>query len=168
MTMTEVAAIPGRASWHVPAYDILFDQGARQSVCVIIPVINEGERIRSLLTRMAALDIGARRHHRRGRRQHRRFAGTGLAAAPWRAHLAAQDRARQAERPAALRVARSRSTRATRAWSPSTATTRMTRKRSAASSMRWARATTSSRPRASLLGMARPRTRRSRATWPSA
>lgn len=58
MTMTE--AIPGRASWHVPAYDILFDQGARQSVCVIIPVINEGERIRSLLTRMAALDVGAR------------------------------------------------------------------------------------------------------------
>ncbi|UUZ52761.1 glycosyltransferase family 2 protein [Massilia sp. H-1] len=54
---------------------------------------------------------------------------------------------------AQLRAARtrSRSTRATRAWSPSTATTRMTRKRSAASSMRWARATTSSRPRASLL-----------------
>ncbi|HEX9174201.1 MAG TPA: glycosyltransferase family 2 protein [Telluria sp.] len=55
--MTDFCAIPGRASWQVPAYDVLFAQGARLPVCVVIPVINEGERIRSLLTRMAALNV---------------------------------------------------------------------------------------------------------------
>lgn len=58
--MTDATAIPGRASWHVPTFDILFAQPVRHTVCVVIPVINEGARIRNLLTRMAALDIAGR------------------------------------------------------------------------------------------------------------
>lgn len=58
--MTEVVAIPGRASWQVPAYEVLFADEKRRLVCVVIPVINEGARIRNLLKRMAALDVAAR------------------------------------------------------------------------------------------------------------
>lgn len=58
--MTDATVIPGRASWHVPTFDNLFAQPVRHTVCVVIPVINEGERIRNLLTRMAVLDIAAR------------------------------------------------------------------------------------------------------------
>lgn len=58
--MTEVAAIPGRAGWQVPAYDVLFADARQRPVCVVIPVINEGARIRNLLARMAALDVAGR------------------------------------------------------------------------------------------------------------
>lgn len=58
--MTEVAAIPGRAGWQVPTYDVLFAGPRQRPVCVVIPVINEGVRIRNLLARMAALDVAAR------------------------------------------------------------------------------------------------------------
>ncbi len=46
-----------RARWQVPAFDVRFWLGKQHRHCVVIPVINEGERIRSLLGRMAALRI---------------------------------------------------------------------------------------------------------------
>jgi dolichol-phosphate mannosyltransferase len=46
-----------RAEWQVPAFDIPLWRGRQYRWCVVIPVINEGGRIRSLLTRMAALRI---------------------------------------------------------------------------------------------------------------
>lgn len=45
------------ANWQVPSFDAPVWLGRRHDACVIIPVINEGERIRNLLTRMSALDI---------------------------------------------------------------------------------------------------------------
>ena len=48
-----------RAKWRVPAFDTLIWHGREQPWCVVIPVINEGERIRSLLSRMSALNIAA-------------------------------------------------------------------------------------------------------------
>lgn len=48
-----------RAKWRVPAFDTLMWHGRRHPWCVVIPVINEGERIRSLLNRMSALNIAA-------------------------------------------------------------------------------------------------------------
>jgi dolichol-phosphate mannosyltransferase len=58
--MTEVAAISGRAGWQVPTYNVLFAGAKRCPVCVVIPVINEGGRIRNLLARMAALEVASR------------------------------------------------------------------------------------------------------------
>lgn len=58
--MTDLADIPHRASWQVPTFDILFAQPVRHTMCVVIPVINEGARIRNLLTRMAAVDVASR------------------------------------------------------------------------------------------------------------
>lgn len=46
-----------RATWQVPAFDQVLWRGRRHEYCVIIPVINEGERIRNLLSRMASLRI---------------------------------------------------------------------------------------------------------------
>ena len=56
------AAIPtaephDRAGWQVPAFREQVGGPRRTAHCVVIPVINEGERIRSLLGRMAALDL---------------------------------------------------------------------------------------------------------------
>lgn len=48
-----------RASWQVPGYITPLWLGRRHPWCVIIPVINEGERIGRLLQRMAALEIAA-------------------------------------------------------------------------------------------------------------
>lgn len=48
-----------RANWKVPAFDIPLWYGRQHPWCVVIPVINEGERIKSLLSRMAALKIDA-------------------------------------------------------------------------------------------------------------
>lgn len=45
------------ASWQVPAFDTLLWLGRQHPWCVVIPVINEGERIKSLLARMSALKI---------------------------------------------------------------------------------------------------------------
>ncbi len=47
-----------RASWQVPAFQTPLWLGRRHSWCIVIPVINEGERISALLDRMAALKIG--------------------------------------------------------------------------------------------------------------
>lgn len=46
-----------RAVWQVPAFDTAFWMGRSQRWCVVIPVINEGRRIGSLLQRMSALNI---------------------------------------------------------------------------------------------------------------
>jgi dolichol-phosphate mannosyltransferase len=46
-----------RASWQVPAMQISLWLGKQHSFCVVIPVINEGERIKNLLRRMQALRI---------------------------------------------------------------------------------------------------------------
>ena len=46
-----------RASWQVPAFETLLWLGRKHPWCVVIPVINEGERIKSLLTRMSAIEI---------------------------------------------------------------------------------------------------------------
>jgi glycosyltransferase involved in cell wall biosynthesis len=46
-----------RESWQVPAFDSPLWLGRRHPWCVVIPVINEGERIKSLLVRMTALNI---------------------------------------------------------------------------------------------------------------
>lgn len=48
-----------RASWQVPAFKTPLWLGRQHPWCVVIPVINEGERIKSLLARMAALKIEA-------------------------------------------------------------------------------------------------------------
>ncbi|NMG36811.1 glycosyltransferase [Azoarcus sp. TTM-91] len=59
MTPSTPPALPGSATWEVPAFDIALWPGRSQPWCVVIPVINEGERIRNLLRRMAALSISA-------------------------------------------------------------------------------------------------------------
>lgn len=46
-----------RTSWQVPAFEPLMWLGRQHPWCVVIPVINEGERIKSLLGRMSALGI---------------------------------------------------------------------------------------------------------------
>ncbi|MDD2685709.1 MAG: glycosyltransferase family 2 protein [Gallionella sp.] len=46
-----------RASWQVPAFETQLWLGRQRPCCVVIPVINEGERIRSLLARMSVLRI---------------------------------------------------------------------------------------------------------------
>lgn len=56
MTPDTVAAV--RADWQVPTFVTPLWLGRQHSWCVVIPVINEGERIKSLLSRMAALNIG--------------------------------------------------------------------------------------------------------------
>lgn len=46
-----------RARWQLPSFEKRLWLGAQHPWCVIIPVINEGGRIGSLLRRMAALNI---------------------------------------------------------------------------------------------------------------
>jgi dolichol-phosphate mannosyltransferase len=46
------------STWQVPAFDEIFWDGKQHRHCVVIPVINEGERIANLLRRMSSLDIG--------------------------------------------------------------------------------------------------------------
>ena len=56
MTSSDIAPA-ARKTWQVPSYDSRLWLGRQHPWCVVIPVINEGERIKSLLTRMAALKI---------------------------------------------------------------------------------------------------------------
>lgn len=56
---TPSPCISQREHQQVPTFDVLMWTGATQPWCVVIPVINEGPRIRNLLSRMAALKIGA-------------------------------------------------------------------------------------------------------------
>jgi dolichol-phosphate mannosyltransferase len=46
-----------RATWDVPEYEKPLWQGVAHRYCIVIPVINEGTRIRSLLEKMAALKV---------------------------------------------------------------------------------------------------------------
>jgi dolichol-phosphate mannosyltransferase len=46
-----------RDNWQVPLFDTPLRLGRQQAWCVVIPVINEGERIKNLLSRMADLKI---------------------------------------------------------------------------------------------------------------
>lgn len=48
-----------RAKWQVPAMETSLWLGKQHPYCVVIPVINEGERIKSLLKRMEANHISA-------------------------------------------------------------------------------------------------------------
>ncbi|MBK9441220.1 MAG: glycosyltransferase family 2 protein [Comamonadaceae bacterium] len=57
--MTIIQDIPPelRASWQVPTFETPLWLGRQRPWCVVIPVINEGERIGSLLSKMTALRI---------------------------------------------------------------------------------------------------------------
>ncbi|WP_442962257.1 MULTISPECIES: glycosyltransferase family 2 protein [unclassified Pseudomonas] len=56
--MTSFSISPeARKTWQVPSFDNKLWLGRQHPWCVVIPVINEGERIKSLLARMAALNI---------------------------------------------------------------------------------------------------------------
>ena len=46
-----------RASWRVPAFETLLWLGRQHPWCIVIPVINEGARIKSLLYRMSDLKL---------------------------------------------------------------------------------------------------------------
>ena len=46
-----------RSNWQVPSFDIALWLGRQHPWCVVIPVINEGKLIKSLLSRMASLKI---------------------------------------------------------------------------------------------------------------
>lgn len=48
-----------RDSWQVPTFDIPLWLSKRNPYCVVIPVINEGNRIRQLLARMSQFKINA-------------------------------------------------------------------------------------------------------------
>lgn len=56
--MTPDIAPVVRANWQVPTFEKPLWLGRQHLWCVVIPVINEGERIKNLLSRMAALKIG--------------------------------------------------------------------------------------------------------------
>lgn len=55
--MTPDIAPEVRANWQVPTFETPLWLGRQHPWCVVIPVINEGERIKSLLSRMNALNI---------------------------------------------------------------------------------------------------------------
>lgn len=55
MTLHIPSAI--RATWKVPSFEIPLFVGRQHDYCVVIPVLNEGERIRNLLKKIAALRI---------------------------------------------------------------------------------------------------------------
>lgn len=59
MTSSFTFTLPEAAQWEVPDFDISHWLGRTQRHCVVIPVINEGERIGNLLRRMAALSISS-------------------------------------------------------------------------------------------------------------
>ena len=46
-----------RSTWQIPTFDALLWLGMRHPWCVVIPVVNEGNRIRKLLERMTAQNI---------------------------------------------------------------------------------------------------------------
>ena len=46
-----------RANWQVPAFETMLWSGRQHPWCVVIPVINEGKRIKNLLSRMSKLKV---------------------------------------------------------------------------------------------------------------
>lgn len=57
MNTTKDISPEERAKWQVPAMEVPLWLGKQRPYCVVIPVINEGERIKSLLKRMKAEQI---------------------------------------------------------------------------------------------------------------
>ena len=57
--MTEMIPQTLQTKWEVPAYERQLWLGKSQNYCVVIPVINEGDRIRHLLTKMAAINVSS-------------------------------------------------------------------------------------------------------------
>ncbi|QGH61289.1 glycosyltransferase family 2 protein [Serratia proteamaculans] len=57
--MTESISQVISADWQVPTYECKIWLGKKHDYCVVIPVINEGDRIRNLLARMAAINVSA-------------------------------------------------------------------------------------------------------------
>lgn len=55
--MTTNSDFSTRANWQVPSFDTPLWLGKQHAYCVVIPVINEGERIKNLIARMATLNI---------------------------------------------------------------------------------------------------------------
>lgn len=55
--MDNVNSIITERGWQVPSFETLLWNGKKNRYCVVIPVINEGERIQNLLTQMHALHI---------------------------------------------------------------------------------------------------------------
>jgi dolichol-phosphate mannosyltransferase len=49
----------GRESWQVPTFETKLWLGRQRRYCIVIPVINEGRRVESLLAKMEALRIAA-------------------------------------------------------------------------------------------------------------
>jgi len=57
MNMKKDIYLEERAKWQVPAVETSLWLGKQHPFCVVIPVINEGKRIKSLLKRMEAKQI---------------------------------------------------------------------------------------------------------------
>lgn len=55
----ETISLESSKNWLVPTYDTPLWLGRQHRWCVVIPVINEGQRIKSLLGKMANLNIDA-------------------------------------------------------------------------------------------------------------
>jgi glycosyltransferase involved in cell wall biosynthesis len=55
--MTRDIALEVRAGWQVPAFETPLWLGRLHPWCVVIPVLDEGDRIKSLLFRMATLNL---------------------------------------------------------------------------------------------------------------
>ena len=55
--MTSNIAPETRQNWQIPTFETVLWLGRQHPYCVVIPVINEGERIQKLLSRIAALKI---------------------------------------------------------------------------------------------------------------
>ena len=55
--MNTIEKPAGRDDWQVPAYDVTFWLGKSRDWSLLIPVINEGERIHSLLRKIAELGL---------------------------------------------------------------------------------------------------------------
>lgn len=59
MNTTKDISAEYRTKWQVPAMEIPLWLGKQHPYCVVIPVINEGERIKSLLRRMESVQISS-------------------------------------------------------------------------------------------------------------
>ncbi|WP_321796388.1 glycosyltransferase family 2 protein [Caballeronia sp. J97] len=59
-TATTSLSLDERIGWQIPSFETLFWLGRQHEACVIIPVINEGNRIRCLLARMRNQGSAAR------------------------------------------------------------------------------------------------------------
>lgn len=57
MGISKNMAQDDRTKWQVPSMNIPLWQGKKHEYCVVIPVVNEGERIKNLLKRMSAIHI---------------------------------------------------------------------------------------------------------------